>query len=295
MTTFVQQAFNGVAVGAIYGFVAVGYSLIFGVLKVFNIAHGDVAILAAYVGLVVVGAGIGNVWVVALIVLASGALLGALVDRVCIRPVSRGPWSAPLLTTLGAAMVLAGAMRMIFGPDVRPFPLEVTTGTMEILGISVGRIYVIVAFSAVALTLIMEFVLARTAVGRWLRAVSESPADAATVGIPVAGVRLGTVMVSSALGAAAGLLLAVLLGGLAPAMGLTLAIKGVIVLIVGGMASPRGAMVVGVALGTTEALTAAYVSSSLRDLVAYAFLLVVLVIRPAGVFGNAKALVGVRP
>lgn len=295
MSTFLQHAFNGLAVGSIYGFIAVGYSLIFGVLRVFNIAHGDVAILSAYIGLALVAAGFGNIWLIALVVVLAGVVLGALVDRLCIRPVARGPWSAPLLTTLGAAMVLAGLMRVIWGADVRPFGARIATGNVELFGILLGKTHLIVLVLAITLTVVLELVLVKTFIGRWLRAVSESPENASLLGIPVASVRLGTVMVSSGLGAVAGLLLALLMAGLAPAMGLTLAIKGVVVLMVGGMTSPRGAMLVGVALGVTEALTAAFVSSSMRDLVAYVFLLAVLVFRPAGLFGRAQALLGVRP
>jgi branched-chain amino acid transport system permease protein len=293
--TFVQQLINGVALGSVYGFIAVGYSLTFGVLRVFNIAHGDIAIASAYVGLAVAEHGHANIWLVAVVVLLAGFVLGAVVERVCIRPVARGPWTAALLTTLGASMVIAGVIRSRFGADVRPLPLKVGQGTMSLFGIDVGKTYVFVLVTALVLTVAMELVLRRTVIGRWLRAISEDPENAELVGIPVPLVRLGTVMVSSALGAGAGLLLGVLLSGLTPGMGFTLAIKGLIVLIVGGLNSPRGAMVLGVFLGAAEVLTSAYVSSSLRDLVAYLLLLGILVVRPTGLFGRANELLGARP
>lgn len=295
METFIQQLINGVALGAVYGFIAVGYSLIFGVLRVFNIAHGDVAIAAGYIGLMLAEHGVQNIWLVAGGVIVAGMVLGAILDYTCIRPVARGPWSAPLLTTLGASILLAAAMRLIFGADVRPLPINVGMGTVEIFNISIGKTYLFVIAGAIVLTVALEYTLARTTVGRWLRAVAEDPDSAQLLGIPVGRVRLGTVMASSALGGGAGLLLGLLLSGFAPSLGLSLGIKGLVVLIVGGLGSARGAMLVGVGLGVAEVMTSAYISSTYRDLVAYLALLLVLMLKPAGLFGAVNELVGERP
>lgn len=294
MKLLLQLLVNGIALGAVYGFISVGYSLVFGVLKVFNIAHGEIAVGAAYVGLLVARSE-SNILVVAPVVVLAGCVIGAVVDRVCIRPVARGPWSAALLTTLGASMVIAGILRWRFGTDTSPMPLSIGSGTIEVFGLGISKTYLTVIVLALVLTVVLEVILTRTSLGRWLRAIAEDPENAALLGIRVPLVRLGTVTVSSGLGAGAGLLLSIMLAGLNPAMGLQLSIKGVIVLIVGGLNSPKGAMVIGVGLGVAEVLTAAYVSSSFRDLVAYGVLLAVLILRPAGLFGRAGQLAGVRP
>lgn len=289
---FLQQILNGITQGGTYALVALGYTLIFGVLEIINMAHGDLFMVGAMIGWALVtllGWGLVPALVGAMI---GAALMGVVLEFGALRPLRRHGASnlAPLISTIGLGMVIQNLMvratngqplsfRVPLSEGVIKFgPLQVTTAQLVVLGVSV------------ALMLALQWTLSRTRLGRAVRAVSENPETAALLGVNISGVILATVMLASALGGAAGVLVGMSFVSVSAVMGLPYGLKGLAVIILGGLGNVKGAVAGGLIIGVLEALTVAYGGAGYKDAVAFGFLFLVLILRPQGLFGvNAAA------
>ncbi|HME91842.1 MAG TPA: branched-chain amino acid ABC transporter permease [Myxococcaceae bacterium] len=285
-----QQAINGIFLGSIYALFAVGYTLVFGVLDIINLAHQAVFMLGAFFALVLVGTLHVSIAVaLPIAVLFSGAL-GILLDRIAFRPLRGRADSnlAGLITSIAVATLFEAIALQLFGPDTSRFPF----GTFPERRLQVGAAVVstlqlgIVAISVV-LMVILTYLLRRTRLGRQIRAVAESPRAARILGIDVDRVIAASFFISSALGGAAGVLFALAFNSLSPDVGRSVELKGLAVIILGGMGSVPGAVLAGFAIGLIEVFTVAYLGSSYRDAVSFAVLFSVLLIRPRGLLGRA--------
>jgi branched-chain amino acid transport system permease protein len=285
-----QQIVNGLFLGSIYALFALGYTLVFGVLDILNLAHQAVFMLCAYAALALV-VHLHLPMVAAFpVAVAAGGLLGLLVDRVAFRPLRGRADSniSGLISSIALATLLEAAALQVFGPDVERFPFgTVPNRTLEIGGAVVSELQVVIIAIALAMLAALTWLLRRTRLGRQIRAVAESPQAARILGVNVDRVIGASFFLSSALGAAAGILFGLAFNNVSPDMGRAVELKGLAVIILGGMGSMPGAALAGFALGLLEVLTVSQIGSSYRDAIAFGVLFVVLVLRPRGLLGAA--------
>jgi len=283
-----QQGANGIFLGAVYALFAIGYTLIFGVLDILNLAHAAIFMAAAFAALGLAGAGVPlGLAILAAIVFAG--LLGILLDRVAFAPLRRrnAGTLVPLISSIGAAIVIQGVVRGIFGPDERRFPEVPFAATQFHVGsLTIGALDLVILASALALMLLLSFVMRATPLGRDIRAVADDKVAAALLGINLERTIALTFFIASALGGAAGILIGLQYDSVSTDMGGRIELKGLAIIILGGMGSVTGAVIGAFVLGLAETLAVATIGSSYRDAVAFGVMFVLLVLRPSGLLGK---------
>ena len=285
-----QQIVNGLFLGSIYALFALGYTLVFGVLDILNLAHQAVFMVCAYAALVLV-VHLHMPMVAAFpVAVLLGGLLGMLVDRIAFKPLRGRSDSniAGLISSIALATILEAGVVQFFGPDVERFPFgTVPTRSLKIGDAVVSELQIIIIAIALLMLAGLTWLLRRTQLGRRIRAVAENPRAARVLGVDVDRIISASFFVSSALGAAAGVLFGLAFNNVAPDMGRSVELKGLAVIVLGGMGSMPGAALAGLALGLLEVFTVAWIGSSYRDAVAFGVLFLVLVLRPRGLLGSA--------
>jgi branched-chain amino acid transport system permease protein len=302
---FLQHLVNGLSVGTIYALIALGYTMVYGVLKLINFAHGDVYMVGAFAGyyLGIVGGGTEPSFVRAGLVtigaMIACAALGYVIERFAYRPLRNQARLTALITAIGVSFLLEYGFQLAPvirtpvqfppGPSPRFFPALIDFGesrSLELLGVTVPKIDVLGLVVALALMLMLQFIVYRTRFGTAMRAVSFDPQVAGLMGIPVNRIISWTFMLGSALAAAAGIINASSRPKIDPLFGLISGLKAFVAAVLGGIGSVPGAMAGGLLLGLTEEYVAGYTDSSYRDAIAFTVLILVLLIRPAGLFGR---------
>ncbi len=310
LVELLQHLVNGLSVGTIYALIALGYTMVYGVLKLINFAHGDVYMVGAYAGFYLAdlltpggraaGDGAAGAMLRALVVTAGAmaicGLLGYLIERLAYRPLRGQARITSLITAIGVSFLLEygfqlqpwGFMPIPFppGPSPRFFPELVRRADWSLGGVSISNYDVIGLAVALALMLGLQFVVFRTRFGTAMRAVSFDPQVAGLMGIPVNRIISWTFVLGSALAAAAAILNAVPRPQINPLFGLMPGLKAFVAAVLGGIGSVPGAMVGGLVLGLAEEFVAAYTLSSLKDAIAFTVLILVLLFRPEGLFGR---------
>jgi branched-chain amino acid transport system permease protein len=287
-----QQLVNGLFIGCVYGLFAVGYTLVFGVLDLLNLAHAAVFTIGGLVALWLVDAGGLPIWAAFPLAVLFCGLLGLLLDRVAFAPLRQRADSnfSGLISSIAMAILFESAALGLFGARTVRFPPHtVTVHYWNVAGVAITSLQVeIVAISILLMVALTRF-LGRTRLGKAIRAVAENDRTAGLLGIHVNGIIAFTFFISSALGGAAGILFGLYFDSLSPDMGHSIELKGLAVIILGGMGSIPGAILGGLAFGLSEVLTVALTgTSNLRDAVAFTVLFVVLILRPSGIFGRKK-------
>ena len=270
-----QQLVNGVMLGAVYALIAIGYTLIFGVLGMLHLAHGEVFMVGAFVGLLVATTYSGNVMLALAAAMLATGLLGVLIERVAFRPLRGAHHLAPLQETA----------RWYFGPEQKGFPAAIAAISWELGPLRVSSVQVFILASAVVLMAAVSVFLARTRAGRAVRATAEDPAVAGLLGVNVSAVVMLVFFVASALAGAAGVLVGLAYNSVHPFIGVQMGIKGLVVMLLGGLGNVPGAMVGGLVLGILEVLGVAYFASSYRDAFAFGAVMIMLLVRPEGLLG----------
>jgi branched-chain amino acid transport system permease protein len=288
-----QQLLNGITWGGIYALIALGYTMVYGVLKLINFAHGEVYMMGAMAGWYV-ARGLGydrapsltGFAVVLLTSMAACAALGPLIERVAYRPLRGAPRLASLITAIGISLLLQNGGQLVFGAEPKFFPsLLASREVFRIGGVALSNIQLTVVLTAVMLMIALQLVVMRTRFGRAMRAVSVDAPAAALMGVPVDRVIAGTFMLGSALAAAAGILVGLSNPKIDPLMGLMPGLKAFVAAVLGGIGSIPGAMIGGVLLGVVETMVSGYLSSTYRDAIAFVILIAILLYRPTGLFG----------
>lgn len=283
-----QQLVNGLFIGSVYALFALGYTLIFGVLDILNLAHASIFMLGAFTTLVLVLKGVPLLPAILGGALAGG-VLGVLLDRAAFWPLRRrqaGPL-APLISSIAVGMIYVGAANGIFGPDVRHFPFDVVrTPTYTIGAVTFTFAQLTIFVTSLALMAGLQLFLRRTRLGAAIRAAAENPRAAQLVGINLEAVYAQTFFIASALGAVAGILFALTFNAVSSVMGGAVELKGLAVIVLGGMGSIPGSLIGGLLIGLSEDLSVAYLSSGYRDAIVFAILFLMLVIRPTGLLGK---------
>ena len=293
MTVFLQQLINGISLGSVYALFALGFTLIFGVLEIINLAHAAilaVGALLAYTLFTSLGAGL----VIALLGASIGTgVLGVVIDVVAFRPLRtrRAGRLASLITSIGVALILVNLAQILWGSE----PLSYPPGTVPLRfftggGLTVSLLQILVLATTILLLIGLRFLLIRTKAGIAIRAVAESPETATLLGIPFDRVVVFTFFLSSALGGVAGVLVGMLLqGSVSPFMGNAYGLKGLAAIILGGMGDIGGAVLGGLVMGIGEIMIVQYLNSSYRDGVAFGLLFLVLIVRPTGLLGQQRS------
>lgn len=284
---FAQAIANGIMLGSLYGIVAVGLALIFGVLKIPQFALGAHAMLGAYV-VYVLSVQLGASYWLALVGASIAlAVIGGLVHVLVFRPISEGPAVNMFIAAFGLLLILQSIAVLVFGTRYYrvPAPIE---GSVSLLGVFLTPQRLILIAAAAALVVCLHLFIQRTRTGACIRAVADNPRGAALVGIEVGRVGAVTMAIGSALAGLAGGLIAPV-GQVYPTMGDLLIIKAFVVVVLAGMSSIRGALLAGYALGLAESLGGMYVSLAYQDAMAFLLLLIVLVVRPNGLFSRSAS------
>ncbi|CBS90958.1 branched-chain amino acid ABC transporter permease [Azospirillum lipoferum] len=296
---FLQQVINGLSIGCVYALMAIGFTLIFGVLNVVNFAHGEVYTVGAFVGLMVITAFAPPLLAVVPLVLAAGALAGVGLERIAFRPFrrfndeasqkSRAMREATLLSSLAVSIVTREVMMHLFGGDMQGIP----AGYLLQRPVAIGPVMVasgsLVIFATSAVMLgALQFLLYRTQTGLGIRAVSNNQLGARYVGIDTDRTIVTTFAVGSMLGATAGILVGLYDGAISPHMGFAPGVKAFVAMVMGGLSSIPGAVACALLLGVSESIATEFLSSGWKDLITYSLLVITLVFFPQGLFGHGR-------
>jgi branched-chain amino acid transport system permease protein len=285
-----QQIINGLSLGGVYALFALGFTLVFGVLNVINLAHGAIFMIGAYAALYAVlvfhFSLLPAIFVAALVTGVAGWILDKLIFALL--RARRAPHLAPMIATIGVSICLTSMIEGYFGSENLRFPLDtLPSSTLSLASAQVNWLDVNIIGLALLLMGGMLWVIRHTSTGRALRALAESPKAAALLGVDVGELFGATSVIASILGGVSGVLIALYTNSVFPHMGQPMLHKGIAVVIIGGMGDVRGALIGGFFLGFAEVLTIAYIGSNMRDAVAFGLLFSVLLLRPAGLFGQA--------
>jgi len=284
-----QQLLNALTLGSVYALFALGFTLVFGVLAVINLSHGALFMVGSYAALAMVTRFNAPLWLAMLGAMLVSGTLGLLVDVLVLKPLRlrNAPHLIPMIATIGVSIMLTSAAQGLFGAEAMRFPEETLPVGEYIVGdVHVRALEIAIVLISFILMAVMFTILKRTQLGRALRAISESPKAAWLLGIPVERLFHATSFVASALGGIAGVLIALDFNAITPGMGQPMLHKGVAVIILGGMGDIRGALIGGLFLGFAEVISKAYLSSQMGDAVAFGLLFLILLVRPAGLFGR---------
>lgn len=288
MQIFMQQLINGLSLGSIYALLALGYTMIYGIVKIIHFAHGDVYMLGAFFGYYMI-----NVWHFNFIMALFGsmifcALVGMLIEFVAYRPLRHSSRIAVLITAIGVSYFLENGMSVLFSGDTRDFPQVIKQVNYEWFGIRVTNIQLLIFATTIILMIILQLIVKKTKMGRAMRAAAADPVAAELMGININGTISFVFAIGSAMAGAAGVLIGLYYNSIEPTMGLTPGIKAFVAAVVGGVGSIPGAAVGAVIIGCLESLMQAIGFSAFKDAAVYVVLIIVLLFLPAGLFGNKQ-------
>ena len=302
MDTFTQLTLNGLTLGSVYALIALGYSLVYGILKLLNFAHGDVFMVGTFIGfgaLQLLGGStnpIVPVWallaLITLAAMAGCAVLGVAIERFAYRPLRNAPRIAPLISALGVSFFLANSMQLLFGATPRNYNIfDLANASLYVKGFNIGNVHVallriITIVSAFVLMVLLWFLVNRTRTGKAMRATSYDREAAAMMGIDIDKVIVFTFVLGSALAGAGGVLQSLRVPTTV-AIGFVVGLKGFTAAVIGGIGSIPGAMAGGLILGFAEAFSQGYISTKWSDLIVFSILIAFMIFRPQGLLGRA--------
>ncbi|MCL6591825.1 MAG: branched-chain amino acid ABC transporter permease [Firmicutes bacterium] len=286
-----QQLVNGISLGSIYALIALGYTMIYGIVKLINFAHGDILMLGAFTGFFVLRAfGASPLifilsFVVAMLICA---LIGITVERTCYKPIRNAPRINALITAIGVSLFLENGARVFppIGPNPKEFPVLKGNLGLNLSGVYISQTQIIVFLVSILLMFILDRIVRYTKIGKAMRAVSYDRGAAYLMGINVNQVISYTFAIGSALAAAAGILFSSAYPQVEPYMGIMPGLKAFVAAVFGGIGSIPGAMIGGLIIGIAETLTKGFISSQLADAIVFGILIVILIVKPAGILGQ---------
>jgi branched-chain amino acid transport system permease protein len=296
MTEFIQHLINGLGLGAIYALIALGYTMVFGILQLINFAHSDVFMVGAFIGYyssrklgLTEHPGVVSLLIALALAMAGSAVLGFCIERGAYRPLRRAPRINALITAIGVSLFLEFGGQILFGADPKYYPeLYVVGEPFLVFGARINKLQLLVFVISMVLMLALRHVIFKTRAGRAMRAVSFNHSTAALMGIPVDRTISFTFMLGSALAGAAGVLVGLTYPKIEPLMGVMWGLKAFVAAVVGGIGNVMGAVVGALILGVAEAMVVGYGASTYRDALAFGILILILIFRPTGLFGKAR-------
>jgi branched-chain amino acid transport system permease protein len=297
LTELLQQLINGLALGSILALIALGYTMVYGILRFINFAHGDIFMLGAFAGfylapkiaLVLPLPSVGGGIAVLVASMAICAALGVVIERLAYRPLRKQPKLTMLITAIGISLFLEYAGQFAFGAAPQKFPALLPSFPITTVGaLSFNSNQIVVIAVTISLLIILRFIVLKTRIGRAMRAVSFNPEAAALMGVNTDVVISFTFGLGSALAAAAGILFAINYPSIDPLMGILPGLKAFVAAVLGGVGNLPGAALGGIIIGVTETLVSGYISSTYRDAIAFGVLILILLVKPSGLLGKKE-------
>ena len=293
---FTQQLINGLALGAVYALIALGYTMVYGILQLINFAHGEVYMIGAYLGIIVLG--VLTAWgltayslplallVTVLVSMAFCAVYGAAIERIAYRPLRNASKLAPLISAVGMSIILQNVVMLAQGKEYKNLPPQLPSTGFTVFGANVSPAQMFILSASVLIMIVLHLFIAKTRLGKAMRATSQDRVMAGLVGININQVISITFMIGSALAAVAGVMVTLYYGVVHFFMGYLAGIKAFTAAVLGGIGSIPGAMLGGFMLGLIENFSASYISSVYKDAFAFVVLIITLILRPAGLLGE---------
>lgn len=288
---------NGLAFGSILALIALGYTMVYGILRFINFAHGDVFMLGAFAGFylapkiaaVIPAPSIGSGLAVMGLAMVICAIIGVVIERLAYRPLRRSPKLTVLITAIGVSLFLEYTGQLVFGAAPKSFPALIPVYHLPNLGgLSINSNQIIVLGVTLLLLAALRFIVLKTKIGMAMRALSFSPEAAALMGVNTDAIISFTFALGSALAAAAGILWAINYPAIDPLMGILPGLKAFVAAVLGGIGNLPGAVLGGFIIGITETLVSGYISSTYRDAIAFAILILILIVKPSGLLGKKE-------
>lgn len=281
---FISQFINGLSIGSVYALVALGYTMVYGIIKLINFAHGDLIMLGAYSVFVFMSLGLGFIPAVIFSIIIC-ALIGIILEKLAYKPVRNADRINALITAIGVSIFLQNAVMIVFGPNPKTFPTTFS-GNYVILGYPIEKICVVTIIVAFVCMSILAIFIKFTKMGKAMRAVSEDAKAAELMGINVNTTISLTFAIGSALAVIAGALYCSAYPTINPTLGAMFGLKAFVAAVLGGIGIIPGAMVGGLLLGVIESMTKVFLPSQISDAITFSILILVLLIKPTGLFGK---------
>jgi len=287
MTSLLQQILNAAQLGSIYALIALGYTMVYGILTMINFAHGDLFMIGAFFCFLAATFLHLPFIPTMLISMIGVALLGVLIERVAYKPLRKAPRVSAIITALGVGLFLEN-FTLVFSPYPQSVPTLIKNTTWTVGGVSISSLQVIIILLSIAMMVMLDLIVRKTMVGMAMRAISWDKSIVPLMGVPVDLIISATFALGTSLGASAGVMYALAFPVIDPYMGILIGWKAFISAVVGGIGNIRGAMIGGFILGAVEILVAAFLPSTYRDFIAFTLLLVLLIFRPYGILGKPR-------
>lgn len=281
-----QQLVNVLILGSVYALLALGYTMVYGIIKLINFAHGDIYMIGAFMGYYLINILKFNFFLSLILAMIGTAILGVLIEFLAYRPLRNSTRIAALITAIGVSFLLEYGMIFFVGANTRSFPQVIKTVRFNLGPISISNIQLLILGISIFLMVALQFIVQKTKMGKAMRAVSVDSDAAQLMGINVNRTISFTFALGSALAGAAGVLIALYYNSLEPLMGMTPGIKSFVAAVLGGIGIIPGAALGGFVIGLLETFATALGLSDFRDAIVYAILIVILLIRPAGILGK---------
>lgn len=294
MAEFIQQLINGLSLGSIYALIALGYTMVYGILKFINFAHGEIFMLGAFSGLYLARAfgvdspDIPMAIVILILTMVITSIIGVLTEKLAYKPLRNSSKLTVLITAIGVSLFLQYTGQLLFGADPKSFPTIIQNVSFNIFGATIGSNQIVVLISAALMMLALRFIVLKTKMGIAIRAVSNNMTAASLMGININSVISFTFIIGSSLAGAAGILYSINYPSIDPLMGLLPGLKAFIAAVLGGIGNFPGASVGGLIIGLVETFTVGYLSPTYRDAIAFAILIIILLVKPTGLFGKKE-------
>ncbi len=286
MVLFLNQLINGLHVGSIYAPIALGYTMVYGIVRLINFAHGDILMIGAYTAVVLVTMLKLPIALVVLLVILVCVLFGVFIERVAYKPLRSSPRISSLITAIGVSMLLQNLALLVFSPTPKPFPIALNMRPLSIGPLQVSASTILTIIVSAALMVLLQTFIAKSRSGKAMRAVSEDYNAAQLMGINVNNTITFTFAIGCALAGIGSLLYGLAYSSVSPTLGALPGLKAFIAAVLGGIGIIPGAMLGGLIMGIAESLTKAYISSRLSDAVVYGILIIVLLFKPSGLLGR---------
>lgn len=288
MQLLLQQLVNGLSLGSIYALIALGYTMVYGTIRLINFAHGEVYMMGAFFGFYLIN-GLGmNLFLALILSMAFCALLGVVIERIAYKPLRKSTRVAALITAIGVSYLLQNAMIYFVGPEIKAFPAPFKTQVYKIFGLVINNKQLLVFAITIALMIGLQVIVRYTKMGKAMRAVAVDEEAAQLMGIDVDRVISFTFALGSSLAGIAGVLVGIFYNSISPTMGVNYGLKAFISAVVGGIGSIPGAMVGGYLIGVLETMVSVLIpgGTMFKEAAVYGLLIVILILLPAGLFGK---------
>jgi branched-chain amino acid transport system permease protein len=282
---FLQQIINGLALGSVYALLALGYTMVYGIIQLINFAHGEIYMIGAFAGLYATTLGLPLIPTL-LIAMVASALAGMIIEKIAYKPLRNSPRITLLITAIGVSLLLQNGMTSLVGSEPKSFPDLLNAGTINIGAIQIQGDTILMILVSAALVLILQYTVYKTKMGKAMRASSQDIEAASLMGINVNHTISITFAIGSALAGIAGVLVAISYPSITPYMGVMPGLKAFVAAVLGGIGSIPGALIGGIVIGLLETLSKAYISTNFSDAIVFGVLIIILLIKPSGLLGK---------